>query len=80
MGFDGSHLWTTVQNSFRVVNTTKNKLTTTAFIRIVVTKFIFPPVIYRCTLITTGKTMQFKERVFLGKIFMEQMLALQVEF
>ena len=67
MGSDGSHQWMTVQNSFLVVNITKNRRITIAFTRKLATKSTYLPVMYKCILIITEKTMQFRGKDFKGK-------------
>ena len=67
MGSDGSHQWMTVQNSFRVVNITKSKRIIIVFTPKLVTKSTYLPVMYKCILIITEKTMQFNGKDFKGK-------------
>ena len=68
MGSDGSHQWMTVQNSFRVVNITKSKRIIIVFTPKLVTKSTYLPVMYKCILIITEKTMQFNGKDFKGKL------------
>ena len=56
----------TVQNSFRVVNITRNKRIIIVFTLKLVTKSTYPPVMYKCILIITEKTMQFNGKDFKG--------------
>ena len=63
------HLQTTAQISFPDVNIIRNKRTTIAFNQDIVTRCTSQLQMFKCTLITTEKTMLFNVKDFSGKIF-----------